>query len=87
MLEETHLADPPPDPDTDDGGAGHNRRPAPGTPRWVTVVGIAVLVLVLLFVILHVTGLVGPHMHGAGLGRDTPVPRVIAQGLPHLGHL
>jgi hypothetical protein len=30
--------------------------PYPGTPRWVKVVGIIAVVLVLLFVILHLTG-------------------------------
>ena len=42
--------------------------PSPGpkrlTPRWVTVVGILVAaVLVLLFVVLHVTGVLGPGAH------------------------
>lgn len=35
-----------------------------GTPRWVKVFGIIVIVLVLLFVILHLTG--------GGLGGHTP---------------
>lgn len=33
-----------------------DRRSAPGTPRWVKVFGIIVLVLVLLFITLHLTG-------------------------------
>ncbi len=32
------------------------RRSAPGTPRWVKVLGIIAIVLVLLFVTLHLTG-------------------------------
>ena len=38
----------------------------PSTPRWVKVSGIIVIVLVLLFVILHFTGLAGDGMHGTG---------------------
>ena len=34
-----------------------------GTPRWVKVFGIIAIVLVLLFVILHLTGLVGMRGH------------------------
>ena len=41
MTEETHRADPSPYPDADKGGVRHDHGPAPGTPRWVTVVGIA----------------------------------------------
>ena len=41
---------------------GGNRPPA--TPRWVKVFGIIVIVLVLLFVILHLTG--------RGFGGHTP---------------
>jgi len=39
------MADPPPGPGDDT-----------GTPRWVKVFGIIAIVLVLLFVIMHVTG-------------------------------
>ena len=36
----------------------------PSTPRWVKVFGIIVIVLILLFVILHLTGNgFGDHMH------------------------
>ena len=47
--------------------------PRPGTPRWVKVCGIIVIVVVLLFVILLFTrgpGGHGPGMHGSG-GGDT----------------
>lgn len=51
------MADPPPYPDTgDDTGVGTDRGSPPSTPRWVKVFGIIVIVLVLLFVILHLTG-------------------------------
>lgn len=38
-------------------------RPYPGTPRWVKILGIIVIVAVLLFVIMHLTGGMGPGMH------------------------
>ena len=63
------MADPPPYPDSN-GDTGDDTRVRPdrgsttGTPRWVKVFGIIALVLVLLFVILHLTG--------GGLGRHTP---------------
>jgi hypothetical protein len=35
-----------------------------GTPRWVSVLGIVIaVVLVVLFVVLHVTGTLGPGDH------------------------
>ena len=41
-----------------------SRRPTAGTPRWVSVIGIIVIVLVLLFVILHLLGGgLGGHAH------------------------
>ncbi len=42
-----------------------DRGSPPGTPRWVKVSAIIFIVLVLLFVILHLTGnsLGGPHGH------------------------
>ena len=55
--EEPHRADPPPYPDTrDDTRVRPNRGSTTSTPRWVKVFGIITLVLVLLFVILHLTG-------------------------------
>jgi hypothetical protein len=59
------VADPPPYPDTgDDTGVGPDRGSATGTPRWVKVLGISIaIVLVLLFVVLHLTGTRGPGAH------------------------
>jgi hypothetical protein len=56
------MADPPPYPDT--GGDTGDRGSGPGTPRWVPVVGIIIaIVVVLLFVVLHLTGTLGPGVH------------------------
>jgi hypothetical protein len=51
--------------DTDDEtGVGPERGAATGTPRWVTVLGIVIAVgLVVLFVVLHLTGVLGPGAH------------------------
>ena len=39
-------------------------RPYPGTPRWVKILGIIVIVLVVLFATLHLSGSeFGPGMH------------------------
>ena len=52
-----HMADPPPYPDTgDDTGVAPDRGSTTSTPRWVYVFGIIAIVLVLLFVIMHLTG-------------------------------
>lgn len=53
------MADQPPYPDSNSDTGDDNR-----TPRWVKVFGIIAIVLVLGFVILHLTG--------SGLGRHTP---------------
>jgi hypothetical protein len=59
------LADPPSYPDTrDDTGVGPDRGSSSSTPRWVPVVGIVIaIVLVLLLVVLHLTGVLGPGAH------------------------
>jgi hypothetical protein len=54
-----------------------DRPPYPGTPRWVKVSGIIVIVLVLLVVVLLVTGVGGEHgpgrhMPSGDAGGDTP---------------
>lgn len=59
------MADLPSHPDTDDAGAEHGRRPSTGgTPRWVSVVGtIVAIVVVTLLVALHLAGVLGPGAH------------------------
>ena len=43
---------------------GPDPQSVPGIPRWMTVVGIAVVVLVILmFVVLHLTGVMGGGTH------------------------
>jgi hypothetical protein len=56
------MADPPRYPDTgDDSGDGQSARSA---PRWLTVLGIAIAIaLIVLFVVLHLTGTLGPGAH------------------------
>ena len=59
------MADPGPDPDSeDDAGARLDRGTAAGTPRWVWVLGVVIAVaLIALFVVLHLTGTLGPGDH------------------------
>ena len=58
------MAHPPPDSNGYNGVEPTADRP-PGTPRWVKVFGIVVIVLVLVLGILHLTGnsLGGPGSH------------------------
>ena len=52
------MADPPPYPDT---GVGPDGGSPTSTPRWVIALGIIIAIaLVLLFVVLHLTGTLGP---------------------------
>lgn len=59
------MADPPPYPDTDDDTSvgGPDRGSTTRTRWWVYVFWIIGIVLVLLFVALHLTGIVGPGGH------------------------
>jgi hypothetical protein len=59
------MADPPSYPDSgDDTGVGPDRGSASSTPRGVPVLGIVIaIVLVLLLVVLHLTGVIGPGAH------------------------
>jgi hypothetical protein len=59
------MAHPPPYPDSGDAAdVNPYRRHAGGTPRWVSAVGIGVVVgLLLLVVVLHLTGTIGPGAH------------------------
>jgi len=51
----------------------HERESPPGTPRWVKLLGIAFVVLALLFAGLHLTGNGGgPGLHGAGAEHGMP---------------
>ncbi len=55
------MTDLPPDPNLGTGlRIGRGKQPPP-IPRWVTVFGIVAIVLVLLFIVLHITGLVPTH--------------------------
>jgi hypothetical protein len=48
----------------DETGVAPGRGAATGTPRWVSVLGIVIAVgLVLLFFVLHLTGVLGPGAH------------------------
>jgi hypothetical protein len=69
-MEDTHMADLPPY----------------STPRWVKVFGIIVIVLVLLFVVVLVTGLGGEHGPGRHMpSSDAPPPSVIQDYTPFDG--
>lgn len=60
------MADLPSHPGTDDDtSAGRGRgAPATGRPRWMPVAGIVIaFVLVLLLIVLHLTGTLGPGGH------------------------
>lgn len=59
------MADPPRYPDAgDDTELGRDRGSSTGTPRWVSVLGLIIAIaLVLLFVVLHLTGTLGPGAH------------------------
>lgn len=57
------MAEPPLHPDAD-GDEGPGRGPGAGAPLWVKLFGVAALVLLLLFVVLHLTF--------GGLMRHTP---------------
>jgi hypothetical protein len=59
------MADLPTHPDNHDHiSTGPDRGPAAGAFRWKSALGIAIVVaLVLLFVVLHLTGVLGPESH------------------------
>jgi hypothetical protein len=64
--EDKHMAEPPPGPHLSVGVKHGRGKQPPPRPRWVTVFGIVAVVLLLLFLVLHFTGLVPTHvsMHG-----------------------
>jgi hypothetical protein len=50
----------------DDTRVEGERGSATGTPRWITVLGIVIAILaVLTLVVLHLTGAIGPGLHGS----------------------
>ncbi len=65
------MPDLSPDPDstgetgeTGELGSGPDRESARGRPRWLSVLGIIIaIVLVLLFVVAHLAGAIGPGLH------------------------
>jgi hypothetical protein len=58
------MAHPPPYPDSgDDVDEGPDRRRTTNTSRWVYVYWIVGIGLVLLVVVLHLTGVIGPGGH------------------------
>ncbi|HEX9410682.1 MAG TPA: hypothetical protein VF986_03180 [Actinomycetota bacterium] len=59
------MADPSRSPETkEDTGVGPNQGAASRTPRWVLVLGIIIAIaLVVLIVLLHLTGTLGPGVH------------------------
>lgn len=85
------MTGPPPNAETtggtDDGtGARPDREATTGAPRWVKVSGIIVIVLVLLFVILQLTGIGGSHGPGqhassGALGDPASLSIVVERGV------
>jgi hypothetical protein len=62
--EESHMADPPPYPEAGDSKEAPDRGSTAGRSRWVVVLlWIIGIVLVLGFVVLHLTGTFGPGAH------------------------
>ncbi len=55
------MAGTPPDPKLQAGGRLGREKQPPATPRWVVAFGIAVVVLVLVLLIVHFTGLTPMH--------------------------
>ncbi|MER5911890.1 hypothetical protein ABT124_15620 [Streptomyces sp. NPDC001982] len=55
------MSDSPSEPTT---GASSDRGTAPAAPRWVKISGIGALAVVILFLVLHLSGAMGPGMHG-----------------------
>ena len=63
--EDTKMPDPPPYPGTgDDTAAAHDTGPAARRSRRGIVYWIIGVVLILLFLVLHLTGTLGPGSHG-----------------------
>jgi hypothetical protein len=60
------MAETPPDSNVQAGVRNGREKQPPATPRWVIAFGIVVIVLVVVFLIVHFTGLMPMHtsMHG-----------------------
>jgi hypothetical protein len=55
---------PYPDDTDDDTGVGHDRGSTTSRPRWLSVLGIVIAILLLLLIVgLHLTGILGPGLH------------------------
>ena len=88
------MADLPPFSDangdtSDDTDVGPDRGSTTSTPRWVYVFGIILIVLVLLFVIMQLTGEHGPGRHIASIHElhgDAPSGEVGDHRPPEGGH-
>jgi hypothetical protein len=77
------MTDPPPGARSDDSGSRPGRQSTTGAPRWVKVFGIIVIVLVVLFAILQLTGWVEAHGPGRRLSLSsldgTPLHSPVAE--------
>lgn len=57
------MPDEPRHPDTPDAGSVRGNRPAEGRPWWVYTLAILAVALLVLMVVLHLTGVIGPGSH------------------------
>jgi hypothetical protein len=78
-----NVADPPAYPRPgDDAGVGPSSRSTAGASRWLSVVGIVIAIaFVLLIVVAHLTGVIGPGLHGPG-GTTPPSPSLTETTVP-----
>ena len=58
------MAEPTSESGVDAGPRPGLRKQPPPLPRWVKAFGIAFIILVLVFIALHLSGVVPMHMHG-----------------------
>jgi hypothetical protein len=67
----------------DDARASPNRAPTDSTPRWVKAFGIATLLAVMAFAIMHDAGHGMAHLAHWGVGSQTPPPSAAEHGTHH----